>query len=246
MRRPPLHDEVWESLGSTDPDWAVLTDPHRRHGGWTEDLDAFYATGRADVAEVLASLPDDSFVRVLDWGSGTGRLTFALLEHAEEVTAVDISRGMLATLTARARDLHLDGRVDPVHVDDLRPAGDHDLALSLLVLQHLGSRAGIRAALERMVGCLHVGGLLVIEVPDLALTVRARVQPRFRVYQALRSLGFSPGTLSRHGLSGISMCCLSEDVVRHELGWLGVQTLSVSRRQDEGHRYARYVGRRVR
>ena len=93
MRRASrsLHHEVWESLGAPTH-WAVLTDPGRRHGGWEPDLDAFYATGRDEVAELLATLPvDAAHEATIDWGSGTGRLTFALLDHCRTVTAVDMS-----------------------------------------------------------------------------------------------------------------------------------------------------------
>ena len=101
--RPSLHHQVWEALGDEDPDWAVLTQPGRRHGGWTDELDAFYESGRAEVADVLASLPDPyGTQRAMDWGSGTGRLTFALLDTFEQVTAVDVSRSMLSTLVDRA------------------------------------------------------------------------------------------------------------------------------------------------
>src|SRR5665213_2524738 len=94
-------------------------------------------------------------------GSGTGRLSFALAEHFMTVTAADISGPMLGVLEQRARDRSVVG-VRTVHLDDLVPAADHDLALSLLVLQHLQDRAAIEAALGLMVRCLRPGGWLVV------------------------------------------------------------------------------------
>jgi SAM-dependent methyltransferase len=250
MRRASssLHHEVWESLGATDPDWAVLTDPERRHGGWGPDLVAFYATGRQEIAEVLASLPADSARgAALDWGSGTGRLSFALLDHFESVTAVDVSATMLAALRQRAGELGLAGRVRPVLVADLEPAGDHDLAVSLLVLQHLRTRGDVATALSSLVSSVKVGGHLVLEIPDRAMTIKARVQPRFHAYRLLRMLGLGPQTLHRHGLSGISMLCLSQAQVTSELARQGAEVIDAPTvRTDGAHRYVRYVARRKR
>ena len=250
MRRTSssLHHEVWQSLGATDPDWAVLTDPGRRHGGWGPDLEAFYATGRADIEAVLAALPSDAArEHALDWGSGTGRLTFALLDRCGSVTAVDVSAPMLSTLMERAGELGLADRISPNFVDDLRPAGDHDLAVSLLVLQHLSGRAELSAALSSLVSCVRVGGHLVLEIPERAVSTKARLQPRFHAYRLLRFLGVSPATLHSHGLSGISMLCLSRAEVTSELALQGAEIIGVpSARTDGAHSYVRYVARRMR
>jgi SAM-dependent methyltransferase len=233
--RAALHQEVWESLGGQDPDWAVLTAPGRRHRGWADHLEQFYATGRAEVADIVAGLPAASPLdRALDWGSGTGRLTFALAERYRAVTAVDVSSSMLTTLTERATQLGLGSRVRPTLLADLRPAGDVDLLVSLLVLQHLSCQADALAALRTMVACLRVGGYLVVEVPDRPMSLKARLQPRFRAYQVLRALGLDPAVLHRRGLSGISMQCLPADLVQHAL------------QSDGAHRYVRYLARRTR
>ena len=44
--------EDWTRLGAADPLWAVLVSPEHRHGRW--DPEQFLATGRAEVAAVLA------------------------------------------------------------------------------------------------------------------------------------------------------------------------------------------------
>jgi|1186.fasta_scaffold35620_2 trans-aconitate methyltransferase len=245
--RPSLQHEVWEALGTDDPDWAVLTDPGRRHGGWDDHREEFYASGRSEVADVLASLPELSGTqRAMDWGSGTGRLTFALLETYDQVTAVDVSRSMLSTLVDRAHQFGLAGRIRPVLVPDLRPDGQHDLALSLLVLQHAADEAEALRALSAMTASLRIGGCLVVEIPAHALTMSARLQPRYRAYRAARMMGFLPATLHRRGLSGISMLCVPEALVRHTLESAGAQIVAVNRWRDSAHEYARYVARRTR
>lgn len=243
--------EVWESLGREDPDWAVLTDPARRGGGWAHDLDAFYASGQAEIAEVLAELPkppDGAELpreRAMDWGSGTGRLTFALAAHYPQVTAVDVSDAMLATLGVRAAARGVEG-VRGVRVDDLVPAADHDLVVSLLVLQHLPDEASVLTALRTMVACLRVGGHAVVEVPDRPLTRKARSQPRYHAYRALRRVGVRPAWLHAHGLSGISMVTLPQAVVRRTLEDAGASVEAVSDvRPGDGYRYLRYRARRA-
>jgi SAM-dependent methyltransferase len=240
--------EVWESLGREDPDWAVLTDPARRGGGWSQDLDTFYASGQAEIAEVLAELPvhDGSpRERAMDWGSGTGRLTFALAAHYPQVTAVDVSDAMLATLGVRAAARGVEG-VHGVRVDELVPAADHDLVVSLLVLQHLPDEAAVLAALRTMVACLRVGGHAVVEVPDRPLTRKARSQPRYHAYRALRLVGVRPAWLHSHGLSGISMVTLPQALVRRTLEEAGATVEAVSDvRPGDGYRYLRYRARRA-
>ena len=249
MRRAPgsLHHEVWESLGETDPDWAVLTDPARRHGGWEADLDAFYATGRTEIAEVLAALPTDAPRHLaVDWGSGTGRLTFALAEHFEHVLAVDVSRSMLSQLTTRSERMNLADRVTATHLEAAHPSGQADLVVSLLVLQHLPSKDAAEAALAGMLGWLRPGGHLVVELPDRAATRRARLQPRYHAYRVARALGVSPARLHARGLSGISMLTLDSAAVhRTVVGAGGLVVASDVARENGGHVYMRYLIRRV-
>jgi len=210
-------------------------------------MDAFYASGRAEVSAVLEALPDDTGRhRAMDWGSGTGRLSFALAESFAQVTCVDVSDTMLATLTERAAARGLQG-LRAVRVDRLSPAADHDLVLSLLVLQHLPSRAAVLETLDTMVRCLRVGGRLVVEIPDAALNVRARLQPRYRVYRLLRLAGVSPGLLHDRGLSGISMVTVEQATVRATLERSGATVEQAAEiRQPDSHRYVRYVARRTR
>jgi 2-polyprenyl-3-methyl-5-hydroxy-6-metoxy-1,4-benzoquinol methylase len=182
----------------------------------------------------------------MDWGSGTGRLTFALLDSYDRVTAVDVSRSMLMTLVDRAKQFGVAERVTPVLVRDLRPSGEHDLALSLLVLQHAADMAEVLGALTSMVASLRIGGCLVVEVPDRALTVRARLQPRYRAYRAARMIGVAPATLHRHGLSGISMLCLPQTLVTTTLESVGAEVVAIRTWSDGAHEYARYVARRTR
>jgi SAM-dependent methyltransferase len=239
------HREVWESLGRSDPDWAVLSSDEHRFNGWDAELDAFYASGRAEVQGLLGALPElTARNAALDWGSGTGRLSFALAEHFRTVTAVDISGPMLARLEQRAMDRSVVG-VQTVHLDDLAPLADHDLALSMLVLQHLPDRAAVEAALALMVRCLRPGGWVVVEIPTAAKGLRARLQIRYRIYRVLRGTGVSASWLNKRGLSGMSMLMIAEDVVYGMLARCGTVVHRTERpTHTDDYAYSRYFARK--
>jgi SAM-dependent methyltransferase len=158
--------QSWERFGADDPLWAVLTDPDKRGGGW--ELGAFLATGRDDVAEVMADLDRLSICpdrrAALDFGCGVGRLTVALADHFAEVHGVDISAPMIE----QARHLDAAGRctfhlnVDP----DLRrfDAQRFDLVLTLHVLQHMPPTLAA-SYLREMARVLAPNGVLVVHVP---------------------------------------------------------------------------------
>lgn len=91
------HRDDWEGLGTIDPMWAVLSHKGREGGRW--DVEEFYATGREQIGRDLEILRRhglaQSFNRVLDFGCGLGRLTYAWAPHAELCTGVDISTAMI-------------------------------------------------------------------------------------------------------------------------------------------------------
>jgi SAM-dependent methyltransferase len=240
---PDMQQRVWESLGESDPDWGVLTARDRRHGGWVDQLPEFYASGVTAVRECLSLAAPQSHARALDYGAGTGRLSFALAAVFDHVTAVDISPGMLATIRARSADVGI-GNVSVTAVSAFTPSPDHDFAISLLVLQHLPSLAAIDRAIGVIGAALRPGAPAVIEVPETIKTSRARLQPRFHAYRALRSLGVPHGRLHRLGFSGISMLPVAADhaaamFARHEL-----TVLQRVVRPDHDYDYVRWVVRR--
>lgn len=238
-----IHREIWQSLGASDPDWSVLTTKRMRGGGWTKNMEAFYATGRSDLADVVSASPEPRYEHALDWGAGTGRLSFALAEHFERVTSIDVADTMLALLAQRADERGVTN-VAPTHLDAFRPDGTVDLALSLLVLQHLPNNEAIDDALRKMVQALRPGGLICVEIPASALTVKTRLQPHFQAYRLLRHLGLPASTLQARGLSGISMLWCSEEHVRGVLESAGAEVVNVVERPGRGYRFLRYIGRR--
>lgn len=156
----------WTRLGEEDPLWAVLIKPGTKGGRW--DVDEFLNTGRDEVDAALEHLAGLGGMparldRVLDFGSGAGRLTQALAQHAGHVTGVDISAPMIETAQRIDRtdncEFVLNQRGDLQLFDD----GTFDLVYSSLVLQHLPEEAATAFLLE-MCRVLRPGGALVVQV----------------------------------------------------------------------------------
>jgi len=222
-----IDTEVWQSLGEQDADWAVESRPERKHGGWAGHEDEFYETGRIRVMQALSMVPDVLRGKAIDWGSGTGRLSFTLAEEFEEVTCVDISTSYLAALAERAEKRGV-SNLDLTPVEDFVGMADHDFGLSLITMQHFPDREVVRSTIEALVDSLKPGGQMVIEIPASAHTLRYRVQPRLKLYRVLRRLGFSPKSLHARGLSGIKMLCIPKDWVVGALESAGASVTQVT------------------
>lgn len=230
------HRRDWEALGALDPLYAILGAGEARHGRW--DLDEFFATGERDVARLLTTgrrlgLPRERHAS-LEFGCGVGRLTRALAPHFDRCVGVDVSQTMIdgaAAMNAEAVNCQW------VHntAGDLSILGDErfDLVLSHLVLQHVPTKDAILGYVGELARVLAPGGLLAIQLPA-SMPLRRRVQPRRRLYGALRGAGLPDVILYRRlGLNPIRMNWvprarvldrLTSDgasVVGVEHGWLG-------------------------
>ena len=79
-------------------------------------------------------------VRVLDLGCGQGDLTIYAIERGAEVTAIDVSPGMVSVTEQRVRATHPGARpvfvVAPFELARL-PAGAYDLVIGRFILHHL-------------------------------------------------------------------------------------------------------------
>ncbi len=182
---------AWDTFGSRDPMWAVLTEPDRRGGRW--DPEEFFATGVREVDGVMAlagelGLPARRGT-ALDFGCGVGRLTQALARHFDRVTGVDIAPSMLA----EARRHDPEGRCTFVQNDApdlaLFPDDSFDMVLSTIVLQHMPPELSLRYV-EEFGRVLRPGGLAVFAVPtgpsDTVVGRLYRVVPRPLVHAYVR------------------------------------------------------------
>src|ERR1700741_1477973 len=90
--------ESWQSLGTDDPLWAILSDPRAKGGKWS--VDEFLRTGQIEIELVFSWLGEQgltaiSYGRALDFGCGAGRLTQALAKRFDRCTGVDVAASML-------------------------------------------------------------------------------------------------------------------------------------------------------
>lgn len=158
----------WDRFGATDPLWAILTDPARKGGRWSPD--AFFATGRVEIAAVVAraqrfALPRQ-WDRALDFGCGVGRLTQALADQARHVIGVDVAPSMIE----QARHFNRHGTRCHYEVNsqpDLRrwPDASFDIIYTGRVLQHMEPRYA-QAYLREFLRLLRPGGYLSFDLPS--------------------------------------------------------------------------------
>lgn len=159
--------QSWQHLGTTDPRWAILSEPGREGGGW--DDASFWRSGEdfvAWVAQHLAGLgAAPARQRALDFGCGHGRLTQGLANHFDEVVGVDVAASMVEV--ARKANRH-GARVSYVlnERQDLAvfPDASFDFVLTVLVLQHM--RPDYAAGyLREFLRVLRPGGIAFFQIP---------------------------------------------------------------------------------
>lgn len=138
-------------------------DPQQAYDSWSSQYDTNDNRTRDREALVLrTTLADRHFARVLEIGCGTGKNTTWLVDHAEQITAVDLSEGMLGV----ARSKVTSPKAQFIQADILQPwsfaNGLYDLVTFSLVLEHIEDlRPMFIAAAEvlRPGGIIYVGEL---------------------------------------------------------------------------------------
>ena len=137
----------------------------------TSSFDARAATWDDDprrlqlAADVSAALERHVPLRpdwtALDYGAGTGLLTFALAPRVRSILAVDASEGMLAVLAQKAKTTGLRS-VETLRADftqDPLPPGPFDLVASAMTLHHV---ADVDRLLRQFFALLAPGGHLAL------------------------------------------------------------------------------------
>jgi SAM-dependent methyltransferase len=168
----------WNEFGTTDPFWAILSDPSKRNGGW--DPEEFFDTGRQWVAKVVEDLDARGFLaqarrrRALDFGCGAGRLTQALSRHFERCDGVDIAPSMIDLANRYNRyggrcHYHLNAAPDL----GLFPDGSFDFVYSQIVLQHMEPQYAHRYIGE-FLRVLAPGGVAMFQLPGEVIPAAAR------------------------------------------------------------------------
>lgn len=120
----------------------------------------------AVAAAISENIPLDRQMEALEFGSGTGLVTFHLHQQLKHVTAMDNAAGMLAVVEEKALAANVDN-VTTCHNDTMIPSlvlEGYDLIFSSMVLHHVGD---IDSTLKAFVAGLKTGGVLALA--DLVL-----------------------------------------------------------------------------
>ena len=122
----------------------TTTDFDARAETWDDDP-AKVERAKAVADEIVARVPLSRTMRALEYGCGTGLLSFMLRERLGNITLADVSDGMLAVAArkieaagdASMRAVKLDFFADPV------PPNAFDVIYSLMTLHHVSDTATI-------------------------------------------------------------------------------------------------------
>lgn len=168
----------------------VASASFRRQGADWDEMRALDLPAEAVEAALLTQLPEDGIGRLLDIGTGTGRLLEVLAPRVASALGVDASKAMLALARARLARAGL-SHCAVRQADMYRlpfGAAAFDVAVLQMVLHHADDPAQVLAEAARV---LRPGGTLL--VVDLTRHDRADVMARF----AHRHPGFADMTMAK-------------------------------------------------
>lgn len=155
----------WEAIGSSEPWFGVLSAPKFLTANLTkESQEEFYKQGQEEVEWVVAQIKrqDPTFLpkQALDFGSGLGRLSFAMAAFCDTVSGVDVSPGMIAEARRQAlsRNIH-----NVQFTDIIPPGGRFDWINSYIVFQHILPSSGY-AIIAELLSCLASGGWMSLQL----------------------------------------------------------------------------------
>jgi SAM-dependent methyltransferase len=152
----------------------VASESFRRQGADWDEMRALELPAAAVEAALLSLVPDH-IGRLLDIGTGTGRVLELLAPRADQGVGIDASKAMLALARARlarAGLTHCSVRLADMYRLPLADAS-FDLAVVQMVLHYAEDPAGVLAEVARV---LRPGGRLI--VIDLAQHDRAELLSR--------------------------------------------------------------------
>ncbi len=115
----------------------------------------------AVAAAIRENIPLDRQMEALEFGSGTGLVTFHLQQQLKHVTAMDSAAGMLAVVEEKALAANVDN-VSTQHNDTTIPSlarEGYGFIFSSMVLHHV---CNIDSTLKALIAGLKTGGVLAL------------------------------------------------------------------------------------
>lgn len=234
------YQEQWDKLGSSDPYWAVLTDPEKKDGKWNRD--DFFNTGESEVRDLLQKIKrkgeDIKFHTALDFGCGVGRLSRPLSERFRRVIAVDVSSSMLDE--ARRANRHIT-KIEFLHNPaanlSIIPDNSIDFIYSNIVLQHMPKNRQL-IYIREFCRVLRPKGIFAVQTPS-------RCDLKSWRGWAFRIAGNSLLNFLRrikYGSSGVmEIHILPKEVVLQTLAGAGMTVIDVERFDSAGPGFESYM-----
>jgi ubiquinone/menaquinone biosynthesis C-methylase UbiE len=137
-----------------------MTNFDERAKDWDSDPDKV-KRARAVAEAIHNAVPLSKSMRALEYGCGTGLVSFALQEDLGQITLADTSQGMLDVLGDKIAKAGV-ANMHPVRLDlasDPLPAEKYHISYSLLVLHHVHDARGV---LGKFYDVLEPNGYLLV------------------------------------------------------------------------------------
>ncbi len=137
-----------------------MTNFNERAKDWDFDLKKV-ERARVVAEAIRKAVPLSKDMKALEYGCGTGLLSFALQEDLGQITLADTSQGMLDVLKEKIASASVTN-MHPVQLDlstESLPAEKYQITYSLMVLHHIHDARGI---LSKFHDVLEADGYLVV------------------------------------------------------------------------------------
>jgi SAM-dependent methyltransferase len=197
-------DRHWSEFAVDDPYFAVCTDPiYRRKNMTPAARQQFFTSGEGHVQYAVDTLrkhfgAPDRFDVSLDFGCGVGRLLLPLARRSRRAIGIDVAEAMREESRRNADAAGL-GNIELYNGDDSLSEVAHfggriDLAVSLIVFQHIPVERGMRV-FNAILDLLAPGGFAALhftfaaEIKSLANEAHLTTGKRYGYYQRLGDAG---------------------------------------------------------
>lgn len=161
---------TWSKFGEQDPYWSVMThDAFRGETIAAGAQDAFFATGRGDIANFQSTcarngIAIDPTGTVLDFGCGVARLGVHLAAIYADYIGVDISQAHLTLAKRHLQQAGLNNHQLITAFEFLSDRPSYDCFFTLITLQH-NPPPIIRALLKALLAGLNRCGIGYFQIP---------------------------------------------------------------------------------
>lgn len=163
---------VWETWGAENPYFSVIaTEEFDSKNVDTNAIDRFYQSGKGDITTIFQYLNENEITidpnwKVMDFGSGLGRLSASLAKEFHEVVGVDISQNHINIARNNMKMMGYNN-VEFFNLNE-KPLesfkNSFDFIVTLLVLQHIPVDE-LALTLSTLMQNLKPNGIIAFQIP---------------------------------------------------------------------------------